>query len=140
MAFNYQDMTMTFFEMLNHFYSQNKNKIRKCYKDLTRKYLDFNDKSINKDAFLRKPQFEALEMYVFLKEFMKNKSVKEIFEDWKKKEGEFSKEKYILSGEQVSIYEMAINKKDDYMLADCIYYEWREMLIIFKELLEGDQL
>ena len=107
MAFNYQDMTMTFFEMLNHFYSQNKNKIRKCYKDLTRKYLDFNDKSINKDAFLRKPQFEALEMYVFLKEFMKNKSVKEIFEDWKKKEGEFSKEKYILSGEQVSIYEMA---------------------------------
>ena len=62
-----------FFEALKEFYLENKGKIRRNYKSITKKYLDYNDIEINPNAFLRKPQFEALEMYVFLKEFMDNK-------------------------------------------------------------------
>lgn len=84
-----------FFEALKEFYVENRGKIRRNYKDLTRKYLDYNDKEINPSAFLRKPQFEALEMYVFLKEFMDNKHVHEIFSLWKEKQDMFS-EDYIM--------------------------------------------
>lgn len=35
-------------------------------------------------------------------------------------------------------FEMAIRNKDDLMLADCLYYQWREMCIIFEDVLEGD--
>ncbi len=79
-----------FFEALKEFYFENKKKIRRNYKDITRKYLDYNDKDINPNAYLRKPQFEALEMYVFLKEFMDNKQVHEIFLLWKEKQDIFS--------------------------------------------------
>ena len=53
-------------------YENNRGKIRSRYNDLTRKFLAYNDKEENPDAFLRKPQFEALEMYVCVKEFMNN--------------------------------------------------------------------
>jgi SNF2 family DNA or RNA helicase len=42
------------------------------------------------DAFLRKPQFEALEIYVFLKEFGDNAHVHQLFQQWAKNEGIFS--------------------------------------------------
>ena len=48
-------------------------------KELTRKFLDFNNPEKNPKAFLRQPQFEALETYVFLKEFLGNAKVEEIF-------------------------------------------------------------
>jgi hypothetical protein len=35
-------------------------------------------------------------------------------------------------------YENAIKNKDDFMLADCLHYQWREICIIYEELLEGD--
>jgi len=83
-----------FFQALKLFYIENKGKIRRNYKDISRKYLDYNDKNINPNAFLRKPQFEALEMYVFLKEFMDNKHVHEIFSLWKNRQDMFSERSY----------------------------------------------
>lgn len=83
-----------FFEALKQFYIENRGKVRRNYKDITRKYLDYNDKNINPNAFLRKPQFEALEMYVFLKEFMDNKHVHEIFSLWKNRQDMFSERSY----------------------------------------------
>lgn len=63
-------MEFAFFEFLRSFYVDNRGIIRNRYREITKKYLDYNDKEKNPDAFLRTPQFEALEMYVFVKEFM----------------------------------------------------------------------
>ena len=64
------DNFFSFFEALKQYYESHKGKIRRNYKDISRKYLDYNDPDINPKAFLRRPQFEALEMYVFMKEFL----------------------------------------------------------------------
>ena len=76
-----------FYGALWDFYVQNRGKIRSRYKDLTRKFLAYNDPSENTSAFLRRPQFEALEMYVFVKEFLGNEHVHEIFDQWYRREG-----------------------------------------------------
>mgnify|MGYP000733842000 CR=1 FL=1 len=47
---------------------QEKKKVHAAFTPLSRKFLAFNNPD-NTTAYLRKPQFEALEMYVFLKEF-----------------------------------------------------------------------
>jgi hypothetical protein len=31
----------------------------------------------------------------------------------------------------LSDYELACNARDDFLLADCLYYEWREIAIIY---------
>ena len=62
------DPNFSFNEQLWYYYSTNRGKIRSRYNDLTRKFLAYNDGEENPHAFLRKPQFEALEMYVFVKE------------------------------------------------------------------------
>ena len=54
------------------------------------KFLDFNNPDKNPKAFLRQPQYEALEIYVFLKEFMDNAKVEEIFKAWFEKTGPFA--------------------------------------------------
>ena len=66
------DPNFSFSQQLWYYYSTNRGKIRSRYNDLTRKFLAYNDSEENPHAFLRKPQFEALEMYVFVKEFMNN--------------------------------------------------------------------
>ena len=71
MATNY-DSNFSFHEQLWYYYTANRGKIRSRYNDLTRKFLAYNDSEENPHAFLRRPQFEALEMYVFVKEFMGN--------------------------------------------------------------------
>ena len=77
-----------FFRTLWGFYFSNKGRIRRHYRDLTKRFLDFNDPQ-NVNAFLRAPQFEALEMYIFLKEFAENKPVHDIFTEWHKKLGKY---------------------------------------------------
>ena len=113
---NYSN-SFPFFDALKQFYIDNKGKIRRNYKDISRKYLDYNDKSINPKAYLRKPQFEALEMYVFIKEFMDNKKVHEIFSLWKDKMDMFSERSYYASEEnrikQISMYETEVENYDD---------------------------
>ena len=87
-----QQTSFPFFDFLRQFYTQNKGRIRNRYKDLTKKFLDYNDKSKNPNAYLRGPQFEALEIYVFLKEFCNNSQIYDLFDKWYKREGDFADE------------------------------------------------
>jgi len=79
-----------FFQALLKFYTNNRGTIRKGYKQLSKQVLDFNDPELRTDAFLRQPQFEALEIYVFLKEFGDNAHVHQLFQQWAKNEGLFA--------------------------------------------------
>lgn len=82
-------LNFAFFRFLWQFYQSNRGAIRQHYKELTRKFLDFNNPDRNPKAFLRQPQFEALEIYVFLKEFLDNDKVEEIFKAWYERTGKF---------------------------------------------------
>ena len=86
-------LDFAFFNFLWDFYRGNRGTIRSHYKELTRKFLDFNNPEKNPKAFLRQPQYEALEIYVFLKEFMGNAKVEKIFNDWFEKKGRFADRK-----------------------------------------------
>lgn len=83
-------LDFAFFQFLWQFYQTHRGTIRTHYKELTRKFLDFNNPEKNPKAFLRQPQFEALETYVFLKEFLGNAKVEEIFQQWFAKQGRFA--------------------------------------------------
>lgn len=82
-------LDFAFFRFLWQFYQANRGAIRQNYKELTRKFLDFNNPERNPKAFLRQPQFEALETYVLLKEFLGNAKVEEIFKAWYERSGRF---------------------------------------------------
>lgn len=75
------DLNNAFYMHLLLFYKQNRGSIRKHYKKLTKTFLDYNDPE-RPGCYLRVPQFEALEIYVFLKEFLNNKPMFQLFEDW----------------------------------------------------------
>ena len=77
-----------FYVYLKLFHDENRKQIYKAYKPLTRKFLHFNTPE-NPNTWLRKPQFEALEMYVFLKEFLDNDYLFNVFKQWSKKKGVF---------------------------------------------------
>jgi type III restriction enzyme len=83
-------LEFAFFHFLLQFYRSNRGTIYSYYKELTRKVLDFNNPDKNPKAFLRKPQFEALEIYIFLKEFLGNPKVEDIFQQWFEKKGKFA--------------------------------------------------
>ena len=84
------DLGFAFFGPLRDFYLENRRHVRSLYKDLSKKFLDFNDPKDNV-AFLREPQFEALEMYIFLKEFCNNAPVHRLFRDWFEKKDLFER-------------------------------------------------
>lgn len=102
-------LDFAFFQFLWQFYQANRGTIRTHYKELTRKFLDFNNPDKNPKAFLRQPQFEALETYVFLKEFLGNAKVEEIFQQWFEKQGRFAErgEGGVVSGKagQVGLFD-----------------------------------
>lgn len=81
------DLDFTFFTYLHRFYTENRGRIRTHFRDLSKKFIDFNDPKSG--AFFREPQFEALEMYVFLKEYLSNRHVHQIFADWYEKQNGF---------------------------------------------------
>jgi len=83
-------LDFAFFQFLWQFYQSNRGTIRSHYKELTRKFLDFNNPERSPRAFLRQPQFEALETYIFLKEFLDNSKVEQIFQQWFEKQGRFA--------------------------------------------------
>ncbi|MBR8271031.1 TnsA endonuclease N-terminal domain-containing protein [Burkholderia cenocepacia] len=87
-------LDFAFFRFLWQFYRDNRGVVRQNYKELTRKFLDFNNPERNPKAFLRQPQFEALETYVFLKEFLGNFKVEEIFKAWYERSGKFEGRKF----------------------------------------------
>ena len=108
---NVQTSVFAFFDFLQQFYNKNKGRIRNRYKDLTKKFQDYNDRDKNPKAYLRTPQFEALEMYVFLKEFCGNPQIYDLFDKWYKREGDFADDTiYTVTSsgsKQLSFYEMA---------------------------------
>lgn len=87
-------LNFAFFRFLWQFHQDNRGAIRQNYKELTRKFLDFNNPERNPKAFLRQPQFEALETYVFLKEFFGNAKVEKIFKSWYERNGKFEGRKF----------------------------------------------
>lgn len=98
------DLDFSFFSYLRQFYKDKKGTIRNYYKDLSKKFLDFND-PVNPNSFLRNPQFEALEMYIFLKEYLGNSPLHHIFDDWYHKNDRFqSREDAGLEGEQLDLF------------------------------------
>lgn len=109
------DPNFSFNQQLWYYYSTNRGKIRSRYNDLTRKFLAYNDSEENPHAFLRKPQFEALEMYVFIKEFMNNKQVYEMFDDWRHKRDCFSDASYysIDKGGQIRLFDAPTEAQTD---------------------------
>lgn len=142
-----------FYQQLKYYYDTNRGKIRSRYNDLTKKFLAYNDKKENPDAFLRTPQFEALEMYVFIKEFMGNLQVYEMFDDWRNRRDKFSDASYyaVDKGGQIRLYaeeakevtdtlfKQMKNYREDYpnyiyaltmglgktiLIATCIFYEF----------------
>lgn len=114
MATNY-DSNFSFHEQLWYYYTSNRGKIRSRYNDLTRKFLAYNDSEENPHAFLRRPQFEALEMYVFVKEFMDNPQVYQMFDDWRNKRGNFSDASYysLSKSGQITIFDAPTEKITD---------------------------
>ena len=109
------DLNFSFNEQLWYYYSMNRGKIRSRYNDLTRKFLAYNDSTENSHAFLRKPQFEALEMYVFVKEFMNNKQVYDMFDDWRHRRDRFSDASYysVGKGGQIRLFDAPTEKQTD---------------------------
>lgn len=83
------NIDFAFFTYLRTFYTENSGRIRNHFRDLSKKFLDFNDPESGEGKFLREPQFQALEMYVFLKEYLSNRHVHQIFADWHAKENGF---------------------------------------------------
>lgn len=117
-------MEFAFFEFLRSFYVDNRGIIRNRYREITKKYLDYNDKEKNPDAFLRTPQFEALEMYVFVKEFMNNQQMYQMFDDWSKRNGVFSDRRFYDEAGQMTLYDVYSPKQyHDYFLQIKKYVE-----------------
>ena len=77
-----------FYRFLMRFHQEKRKDIYASYPAITKKFLRFNDPT-NAGSYLRKPQFEALEIYVFLKEFFQNAQLSDIFQDWYDKSGKF---------------------------------------------------
>lgn len=88
MAKKKDSIEFPFYVYLKAFYDQERKAILSSYTRLSKKFIEFNNPE-NKTAYLRKPQFEALEIYVFLKEYCENKHLHQVFEDWYNKEGKF---------------------------------------------------
>lgn len=114
---NVETSSFAFFDFLRQFYVSNRGRIRNRYKDLTKKFLDYNDKSKNPSAYLRDPQFEALEMYVFLKEFCSNAQVYDLFDRWYNRKGDFADDTVYMVNKgaqgQMTLYDVsAVNYKD----------------------------
>jgi type III restriction enzyme len=82
------DLNNAFYLHLMMFYQKNRGLVRTHYRKLSKAFLDYNDPA-SPGSFLRDPQFEALEIYVFLKEFLNNAPVYKLFEDWYADEGQF---------------------------------------------------
>ena len=79
------ELDFPFYSIMWKFYSKNKKEIKKSYTKLTRNILlNAEPNKDNPNSFLRKPQYEAFEMYVFLKEYFGNPKLADLFDAWRK--------------------------------------------------------
>ncbi len=122
MTVNFEE-SISFYEQLWYFYSVNRGKIRSRYNGLTKKFLAYNDRNENPHAFLRRPQFEALEMYVFIKEFMGNPQVYEMFDDWRNRRGRFTDASYYSKNKKD---QKGIFDKDTEQLTDTLFKQMKQ--------------
>jgi hypothetical protein len=106
-------LDFAFFTHLYQFHKEHKGRIRTHYRELSRKFLDHNDPE-NAGSYLRTPQFEALEIYIFLKEFMDNAPVYELFREWSEQEGRFEGRTAAARANQQTFFDMMT--KDEYAL------------------------
>ena len=106
----------TFYRELFRFYRENRGSIRSHYHLLTRTLLDYNDPDkFRTGQFLRRPQFEALEIYIFLKEFLKLRPVHDIFADWYHRHNGFEKRGDVLGmGDQLALHESLTFNEEAY--------------------------
>jgi len=132
MSAKYQEQ-FAFYEQLRFYYERNRRKIRSRYNELTKKFLAHNDREINPNAFLRPPQFEALEMYVFIKEFLDNKPMHEIFDLWRNHEGDFSDASYyaIHRGGQMEITDFALEGGKQVYMPEAVE---KQTAVLFKQM------
>ena len=78
-----REIDFPFYRIMWQFYEDNKKEIRKSYTNLTRTILaNAEPGKDNPAAFLRVPQYQAFEMYVFLKEYLGNPRLADLFADW----------------------------------------------------------
>lgn len=100
------NLDFAFFTYLLSFYQENRRHIRSYYRDLSKKFLDYNDPE-KSQSYLRQPQFEALEMYIFLKEYLDNIPVHHIFKHWSEKTGKFIDRKAVsIAGQRAGQLDM----------------------------------
>lgn len=78
-----------FYQYLQYFLQTEHKRVYSAFTPLSKKFLNYNNPKENAKAYLRVPQFEALETYVFLKEFCDNQKLWGIFEQWYNKTGKF---------------------------------------------------
>ncbi|MCG6150298.1 S24 family peptidase [Leptospira levettii] len=142
-------MDLGFYDILWDTYFKNRTVIRRNYKELTKKILDYNDPD-KEGKFLRLPQFQALEIYIFLKECLGNAPLTSVFKDWHHHTGPFEKleyaelkeghlfknldeDKYKEIYEQLSqynlpysnyIFALTMGTGKTLLMATCIYYEF----------------
>ena len=104
-------------------YTDKRGQIRKHFRELSNKFLDFNDPESG--AFLRAPQFEALEMYIFLKEYLDNRHVHQIFADWHTKGNGFE-ERSNLGVEQLDLFGELNTAQYEAVFEYIREFDWRE--------------
>ena len=78
-----------FYQYLQYFLQAEHKRVYSAFTPLSKKFLNYNNPKENAKAYLRVPQFEDLETYVFLKEFCENQKLWEIFEQWYNKTDKF---------------------------------------------------
>lgn len=110
-----------FFTQLWDFYVSNKGYIQNYYKSLSKKFLSFNDPD-KSNTYLRQPQFEALEMYIFLKECLNNQQVHQVFKDWSEGIGRFENRTVSARDGQIQLEITQEKTKEQY---DALYRQMR---------------
>ncbi len=136
------DPNFAFYTHLYYFYQENKGKIRSHYKRISKQFLDYNNPE-NANSFLRTPQYEALEIYIFLKEYLGNAKLHDIFKEWTQTEGHFQSRRMLSLVEDVDGYEaifdnlrkqsraypnyifaLTMGTGKTILMATCIFYEF----------------
>lgn len=104
-----------FYQYLQYFLRTEHKRIYAEFKPLSKKFLNYNNPKENAKAYLRVPQFEALETYVFLKEFCENQKLWQIFEQWYNKNGKFEGRAYagIEKSGQLSLFDVTEVNQDE---------------------------
>lgn len=104
-----------FYQYLQYFLRTEHKRVYSAFTPLSKKFLNYNNPKENAKAYLRVPQFEALETYVFLKEFCENQKLWQIFEQWYNKNGKFEGRLYagLDKQGQFSFFDVTENGQDE---------------------------